>query len=310
MGGPNILSYKSSKPNACIIAHDAGGAEIISSWINNFKNDYNFTYSIHGPAIEVFKRKIGEFKNQDIEKVVKDSEIVFIGTSWGSEIEIEALRLSKKAKVSRSIAFLDHWVNYRERFTRDQLMLLPDEIWVSDHYAYEIAKNAFPNTIVNQIKNFYLEEIVSKVMEVAKSTNVSQMNKFRILFIGENISANSERTYGNPNHFGYTEQESFLHFLMHVEKFGDLQDIELKIRPHPSESSLKYTSIIPRSLVNKLSYRLSEDTLEIDIGNSNVVVGMSSFALYIAISSGIKTICAIPDLKIPCIIPDLRIKRI
>ena len=42
------------------------------------------------------------------------------------------LKSEKQGK--KVISFLDHWVNYQERFTRNNNKYLPDEIWVGEIY--------------------------------------------------------------------------------------------------------------------------------------------------------------------------------
>ncbi len=308
--GSNILNNPNSKLKACILAHDAGGAELISSWVRNSTEHYDFAYSIHGPALQVFKRKLGSFTNLRMEEAVEGAEKVFVGTSWGSDIEIEALKISRKLAYSHSVAFLDHWVNYKERFSRDGMVILSDEIWVSDSYAFEIASNLFRGTPISLIRNYYLEEITSIIRITAAESWQKKGNQINILFLGENVSANCERTFGDANYYGYTEQESFSYFLERINKFGNMQNIVLRIRPHPSETAEKYTSLIPVSLKGKLNYFISKNSLEVDLANSDLVVGMSSFALFIAVNSHIKTLCVIPDSSIKCVIPDARIERL
>ena len=44
-------------------------------------------------------------------------------------------------------AYLDHWVNYKQRFILNKKLILPNEIWVSDTLAYTIAKETFQNKL-------------------------------------------------------------------------------------------------------------------------------------------------------------------
>ncbi|MBT6671689.1 MAG: hypothetical protein HOB13_03115, partial [Lentimicrobiaceae bacterium] len=41
-----------------IISHDAGGAEILSSYVLHQKN-LKFSYALEGPAINIFEQKLG-----------------------------------------------------------------------------------------------------------------------------------------------------------------------------------------------------------------------------------------------------------
>ena len=54
-----------------IVSHDAGGAEILSSWIKHNSNLF-FIYSLSGPAIKIFKNKIGKIKNLKIASLIKN----------------------------------------------------------------------------------------------------------------------------------------------------------------------------------------------------------------------------------------------
>ncbi len=56
------------------------------------------------------------------------------GTSWQSDLEWRATELARRSG-KRCVAYLDHWVNYRERFEREGELRLPDAIWVADLYA-------------------------------------------------------------------------------------------------------------------------------------------------------------------------------
>ena len=52
----------------CLVSHDAGGAELLSSWAKN--NRGVFLYNIKGPAVRIFKKKFKNFKNSN-QKIIK-----------------------------------------------------------------------------------------------------------------------------------------------------------------------------------------------------------------------------------------------
>ena len=62
-----------------VVAHDAGGAEILASWIKR-NSISNFELVLEGPAIAVFERKLGCLKNQCIEKVFRGGEVEILGS--------------------------------------------------------------------------------------------------------------------------------------------------------------------------------------------------------------------------------------
>lgn len=293
-----------------VVSHDSGGAQVLSSWVVRQEDVSRFIFSVQGPALEIFSEKIETFQNLEIDNAISTANSIITTTSWASEIEMSALKRFKDLKISNSVVLLDHWTNYRERFIYKDLLILPDEIWVTDHFASELAIKTFPKIPVSRIHNYYLEEVIKKVNDLQVNSLGDEFKaKLEILFVGENVSTNCERTHGDANFYGYTEQESFVYFLERINKFGDMQNIVLTIRPHPSETAEKYISLIPVSLKTKLNYFVSKNSLEIDLANSDLVVGMSSFALYISVNAQIRTICVIPDSSIKCVIPDSRIER-
>ena len=145
--------FKSKK--ILVVSHDAGGAEIISSFIKI--NNLKCSYKLSGPAIKIFKSKI-----KKIPKLKNKSNINLIvtGTSVNNLSEINSIKYAKLKKI-HSISFLDHWVNYKNRFIRNKKMTLPDEIILGDRIAFNIAKKEFNNKKVKlRLKtNEYLKNL-------------------------------------------------------------------------------------------------------------------------------------------------------
>ena len=178
-----------------LVAHDAGGAEILSSWAILQKKNYSF--SLKGPALTIFERKFGKIKNQNLDEALENSSLLISGTGWQSNLEIKAIKISKENKI-RSIAILDHWVNFKERFFIEGKLVLPDELWVVDAKAKRIAKNFFPSTKILQIPNYYLNEIISEV----KNKNFF-LDAKSILYVCEPISRHK------LNGFNYQSNEKY-----------------------------------------------------------------------------------------------------
>jgi len=70
------------------------------------------------------------------------------------------------------VSFIDHWVNYRERFgypLKNWKNNLPDEIWAGDKYAFLIAKKLFNKILpIKLVKNPYFKEIKNKYYKTKK----------------------------------------------------------------------------------------------------------------------------------------------
>ena len=68
-----------------IICHDAGGAEILSSYCKAVSDDFIFT--LDGPARSIFLRKLGNISNLNLETTIQNSDEIYTGTSGKSNLE-------------------------------------------------------------------------------------------------------------------------------------------------------------------------------------------------------------------------------
>ena len=272
-----------------IVAHDAGGAEIVSSWVKN--NPSHYLFALEGPAVSIFQRKIPNLILTPLEETVKNSEYLLTGTSATSNLERNAIALSTKHK-KRTISFLDHWINYKYRFTRNDVELLPDEIWVGDDLALEIARTEFPKLKITLVLNPYVKDFLLEFQEkIASNLDDQYLGWTRILFIGENISGNSILVHGIS---GSSDELDSLKFL--IEHYSLLSETKavLRIRPHPSELVEKYRAIAEKTLDRSLIFEFTANSLVDDLVWADVVCGMSSMALALALMVKKRVICCIP----------------
>ena len=77
-------------------------------------------------------------QNNTFQLVVDSCDWILCGTSWESDLERKAIEYSRHSK-KKSVVFLEHWVNYKERFILDNVEYFPDELWVGDKYAEDLA---------------------------------------------------------------------------------------------------------------------------------------------------------------------------
>jgi len=106
-----------------------------------------------GPATEIFNRKIPNVSICGLVDAIRECDWVLVGTGK-SDFEYEAIAESRQAGL-RTVAFLDHWTAYKNRFTRDGKMLLPDEIWIGDHEALRLVRCLFPDVTSTYVGNPY-----------------------------------------------------------------------------------------------------------------------------------------------------------
>ena len=278
-----------------IVSHDAGGAEILSSWIR--QNPQPCCLALGGPAISIFQRKLGDFENIPLADAIERCDWVLCGTSWQSDLERQAIALARIA-TKKVIAFLDHWVNYPERFKLDGETLLPNEIWVGDVDAKNIARKIFPYVKVILTANPYLEDLQFELKALQKSSNYSK--QCSVLYLCEPIREHALLAYGDERYWGYTEEDAIQFFLENIDALGGNVN-RIQIRPHPSEIKNKYDWVKKEnSLVDELD---STKSLIEQIVEADIVVGCESMAMVVALMAKKRVISSIPPGGRECSLP-------
>jgi hypothetical protein len=283
-----------------VCCHDAGAAEIISSYIK--QKNISPLYYLSGPAIKVFERKIGCIDNIFMLDIVNKSEWLLCGTSWKSDLEWNIIKEAKKQQ-KKVIVFLDHWINYRERFIRNNEEYLPDEIWVGDHYAEKIAKEIFSNLKIKLIENPYLLDIKKQLLKLGKN----RVESNSVLYVCEPISELAYFQHGDEHYWGYTEEEALRYFLTSIDEIFKARLVI--IRPHPSEDLDKYDWIFDEFNHKDIKIDNKKTLLE-QILESDIVVGCESMAMVVAILAEKEVISSIPPGGRSCVLPYKEIKII
>lgn len=272
------------KRKIAVFANDAGGANLILFFIKR-KKIKNPSFFLKGPALKIFKKNIKKFQNKNISNFNKSYDLILTGTSWSSDFEKKALIKAKKLKIN-SITMLDHYINYRKRFTINKKLILPDQILVNDIFGKKILQKTFKNYEgIKIIKNFYFLEIIKKF----KSKKIKKSNKRKILYLTEPISKMASRLYNKKNFFGFNEVSAFKNFLERMNRFTN---ISINVKIHPSENQKKY-KIYQKISKNKVKF-LKEGSVEKFIFKNDVVISCGSYALLIAKILKKKIICSSP----------------
>ncbi|NWF37931.1 hypothetical protein F3F96_02100 [Mariprofundus sp. NF] len=228
--------------------------------------------------------------------------MVLTGTSWASDLEKEAIRYSKERQV-KVASFLDHWCNYLERFQLDDVLVLPDEIWVGDTYAQHIAEEKFSDVPVRLIENPYMMDIREEINQCRDKQDTGK-GCYNILYVCEPVSVHALKDSGREDAVGYTEFEAMDLFISHLKVLDHSDgEIQVRIRSHPSEPADKYAHYA-KSYSSGLGITLCRETSLIeDCVWSDMVVGMNSMALIIALEAGRKVFCCIPGHSKPTGLP-------
>lgn len=287
----------------CVVSHDAGGAEILSSYIRQQGPDCQ--YVLAGPALKIFQRKLGSVDVQLLPDAIRSSDWLLCGTSWQSDLEWQAIAIAT-ALGKRSVAFLDHWVNYRERFVRGGDTRLPDEIWVGDVLAETMARSLFPSLVIRLVENPYFGDLKRELAELSQPQEFDP-DRLRILYVCEPLREHALREYGNERHWGYTEEEALRYFLANLDVLGAPVG-RIVIRPHPSETPGKYDWAreefdLPIASGGAL-------TLFEEVAACDVVVGCESMAMVVGLLAGRRVISCVPPGGKPCALPQPEIESI
>ena len=285
-----------------MVSHDAGGAEILSSLVRRL--GLSPLYVIDGPAKKIFKRKLGKVITIDLQNAMMQADILLCSTSWQSDLEFNAIDISKSLKIP-SIAFLDHWVNYREIFSRNSRYLFPDQIWVGDNMSKKIASTTFPKCNVFFEENPYFLDIKEELANIkyVRSNKRGQS----ILYVCEPIREHAKLRYGNELHWGYTQEDAIRYFLDNLSALN-IGVREIRIRPHPSETAEKYSWV--KKEFNLPFVESDKVDLLTEINACDIVVGCESMAMVVGLLAGKKVFSCIPPYGKDCSLPHRRILKI
>jgi len=280
-----------------VVSHDAGGAELVSSWIAAQDEEYYLV--LDGPAKDIFELKLGKVNVMPLEESIFRSDWVLCGSSWQSKLELTAIQISKLMG-KKCVSLFDHWANFSERlYLAGGQICVPDEIWVVDKYAEEIARQEFPTLRIRRIRNHYFEELKKKIESIPKQSN--SFNKCRVLFVTEPIEEHAKLHPGGENVWGYDERKGLEYFVENIEKVLPYKKIDVTIRTHPSECAEKYTWICG---FGGLDIKIGRKrTLLEAILSSDIVVGWESMALVVGLLANKRVISAIPPGGKRCALP-------
>ena len=286
-----------------IVAHDAGGAEILSSWVS--RNSGEYVYVLDGPAVQVFERKLGDCRSIPLDDAIRSAEWVLCGSGWGASLEKEAI-ITAKALGKKVVAYLDHWGNYKERFLEDGRCVLPDEIWVGDSYAKAIASREFPAVKISLHENPYVLDTLAQIDRLREGL-IDDVVSRDILYVCEPVKEHAKKVYGDENHWGYIEDSAILYFFEHISLLG-VRHPRIRIRPHPSENKDKYAWVL-----DKYDCDISisgEPDLLTDVIGSRIVVGCTSMAMVVGLLAGKRVVSVIPPGGKSCSLPHKEIEHL
>lgn len=264
-------------------AHDPGGANAIAPLIEPLKQEHEVYVFAKGPALNKLPNSI-EIKEDSL--IFINPDFLITGTSANDKIEKLLWQESKNLNI-KSLAILDHWLNYGIRFSEYGLKeigkfdkickFLPDYIVVMDEFAkQEMINDGVPQDIIYSFGNPHFENLINQSKNVKNiRSNFAKEDEFLIVFASEPYTED----YGNGS------EKRVLDNLVDITKD---KNVKIVVKLHPKEKFSKYeefTNVI-----------LDKDIPPIEIiMASDLIVSMTSMFLIEAMILGKNILSYQPD---------------
>lgn len=271
-----------------VVCHDAGAANIVIAGLAK-TGRVDWRACMSGPAEMIWRNAFpGTPLCATPEQAIDGAELLITGSGWGGDTEHAARRLARDRGV-RSVAVLDHWVNYPERFVRQGDTVWPDEFWVTDAEALQIARQIFPGQRVRQVPNEYLQDQLQRIAAVPTPATPE------FLYVLEPIRSDWRR--GVPGEF-----QALDYFVSKLPTLALSPASAIRLRPHPSETADKYRDWIAANAGLNLTLDDSASLAEA-IGRADRVAGCETMALVLALHAGRTVYCTLPPWAPRCRLP-------
>jgi len=275
-----------------VVAHDAGGAEVVAAWLARF---FPRPYSavVEGPAQRVFRDRMPGsptfMAREAALSTLAGFRTVLTATGWGSDLE-KVFRREGARSGLRTIAYLDHWTDYRERFLEGGKPCLPSEIWVGDEHAERLVRELFPDQPLRNVGNHHL---AAQVDALRRQPRTPASRGKRVLFISEPLGAAAQQKFGDRNRYGYTEEQALEGFLRYAAAHWAQDMAGLRVRRHPFELAGKFAARLAAHPA-LAGVECGEAPLIEDCAWADRIVGCQSMALVVGLLAGKEVFCAIP----------------
>ena len=281
-----------------VVAHDAGAANHIFAWLG----DEQPNLCLAGPACGLWQARlqnIGQVPalESGLAPAIAGAATVITGTGWESSLEHDARKLARELGIY-SIAVIDHWTNYLQRFIRVGEEILPDEIWVSDAHAKQLATATFPKIRITQLPNLYLENLVKDVRRLKAISSDSTCD--HLLYVLEPI----RQAWGplpQPGEFFALD-----YFAENLQLILGSKALKIRLRPHPSDPPGKYDEWMARNVHLPLTIDTTS-TLAESLAWASTVVGCQTYAMVFGLALGYSVFSSIPPWAPPCVLPHAEI---
>ena len=301
------------KGRGLFIFSDPGGAKPILALIK--LNKIETYYIISDRKYDFFKDyglKINVYQQNDEMVVFSDyqPDFVFTGTSYTSDIELKFISEARKRKIL-SIAFIDHYTRYTDRFKFDGGYVYPNKIFVTDDRAFKIALEENLNEISEVVVtgNFHHQFLLQLRPDIQKEDLFGRLkveyDKKIILFAPDPMS-----NVGGKGKFGFDETDIWAIVAETFEQhFFKKANIVVKL--HPNQNEKYFMDFVSLSKYPIVTYA---DKIDVDTNTliyySDMVIGMYSSILVEANLFHKQIIRCLPNPAIPDALNGMNIGKV
>ena len=218
---------------------DPAGAKAILAFvkindIRNYRIVSDRTYSF----FDEFGLDVEKLNPEDVPYTFSEvsPDYVFTGTSYTSDLELKFIALAKNQGIN-TIAFIDHYTRFKDRFQFQSTEVYPDQIALLDQKAHDIAKKVGLDSY-SKLKitgNFYHQYLESWKSSVSKRDFLDRLDldagKKIVVYAPEPLS----NVEGAIEKFGFDEITATQHLLRALE--GVTDQFNFILTPHPNQKN-------------------------------------------------------------------------
>ncbi|MEW6445848.1 MAG: hypothetical protein AB1479_07415 [Pseudomonadota bacterium] len=306
-----MTTIQDNLPNILILAGDPGGANALTPVIRALLDDGRCRLVLHAyrHALDLWRQQGFDvhalpapcLPRERLEQLRPD--LLLCATSCNGEDWEQAFIAAANELGIPSLALLDFWSNYRQRFTSpSRLLTLPDCIAVMDDLArHEMIEEGFDPARLIVTGQPVFDALPQERADFTASDRRRAIradmagDKSLILFASQPIASLYRDLTGNPRHLGYDERQTLNMLVEALDTIGSTQPLRLHILPHPREARESFTDLHARH--TEISVSEGQYTPHDLVMSADIVVGMNSMLLVEACLLGALVLSLQPGLS-------------
>lgn len=262
------------------VAHDMGAAVMLMPVIEKLLSEnVDVKLIAAGPALNAWENFESHQVSEEIDKIEEiiisfSPDLIITGTAHYSDMERNTWLAAKKYNV-KSLAAIDAWVNFKERFikTDSNQFVEPDILCVIDSDCESNIKKLGVNSKIYITGHPHLEYRINKLKEKCKSTVVT--DKKKICFFSNPVKNNSQTNVSSDKQF--TGQFDIACLL--INSFPNDNNIELFLKPHPREDIKTWEIWLKESEFMGRNITISNQSTEELLIKCDAIIGITSMVL-------------------------------